>query len=274
MSRMAFIGGGNMARSLVAGLLARAYSPDQIIVAEPVENLRKALAADFSIRTEMDNGIAARNADVIVLAVKPQVMAAICMPLAAAIRNQRPLIISIAAGITLAHLQKWFGMTAALLRAMPNTPALIGSGACGLYASATVSTQQKNLAEKILGAVGEICWIENEALMDVVTAVSGSGPAYFFLLMEAMIDAAVQQGLSEPIARALVLQTALGAARMAKESSETPSVLRQRVTSPNGTTQAALEIFAANKTADTVHQAIARATERGRELSAQFGAEQ
>lgn len=274
MSRMAFIGGGNMARSLITGLLARAYAPDQITVAEPVESLRQALAADFGIRTEIDNGVAATDADVILLAVKPQVMAAVCTQLAAAIGRRKPLIISIAAGITLAHFQKWFGTAVPLLRAMPNTPALIGSGACGLYASATVSAQQKLLAEKILGTVGETCWIENENLMDVVTAVSGSGPAYFFLLMEAMIDAAVQQGLSESVARALVLQTALGAARMAKESSETPSMLRQRVTSPNGTTQAALEVFAANKTANTVHQAIARATERGRELSAQFGVEQ
>ncbi|PIV32820.1 MAG: pyrroline-5-carboxylate reductase [Lysobacterales bacterium CG02_land_8_20_14_3_00_62_12] len=271
MTQIAFIGGGNMARSLISGLLARGHRADQITVAEPIAAARTALFADFAVRVEARNDLAIATADVIVLAVKPQVMASVCHDLKPALGPRRPLIISIAAGITLGHLQRWLGASAALLRAMPNTPALIGEGISGLYAGDQVDDAQKALAISLLAAAGETCWIENEALMDVVTAVSGSGPAYFFLLMEAMIYAAIAQGLPAASARQLVLQTALGAARMAKESDDPPAVLRQRVTSPNGTTQAAIEILTGEHLPDTIAKAILRATERGRELSAEIG---
>lgn len=272
MTQIAFIGGGNMARSLISGLLARGHRADDIVVAEPIAAARAAVSTEFGVRVESSNGLAVTTADVIVLAVKPQVMAAVCHELKHGLGERRPLIISIAAGITLAHLRHWLGARAALLRAMPNTPALIGAGISGLHASAEVDAKQKALAESLLAATGETCWIEDEALMDVVTAVSGSGPAYFFLLMESMIAAAVAAGLPEASARQLVLQTALGAARMAKEGFDPPAILRQRVTSPNGTTQAALDVFASEKLPATVAKAILRATERGRELSAEFGA--
>ena len=271
MTRICFIGGGNMARSLIGGLIARGHAAEQLSVAEPMATLRDALAADFGIAVHDDNDIAAEAADVIVLAVKPQVMATVCQQLAAGRKTEAPLYISIAAGISLAHFARWLGADAAVVRAMPNTPALIGAGACGLYANALVSPAQRARADEILAAAGDTQWIENEALMDAVTAVSGSGPAYFFLLMEAMIDAATAQGLSTETARALVLQTALGAARMARESDEAPDVLRKRVTSPNGTTQAAIDVFETRELRAIVTAAINRATERGRELAAEFG---
>ncbi len=271
MKQIAFIGGGNMARSLVGGLLAKGHARSHIRIAEPMAEAREALIRDFAVAVESENLRAAAQADVIVLAVKPQVMADVCRELATA-NNPSALYISIAAGIGLPHFAGWLGTGAAVVRAMPNTPALIGSGACGLYANPAVSNAQRALAEQIMGAAGDTAWIDQESLMDAVTAVSGSGPAYFFLLMEAMIDAGIAQGLNAETARQLVLQTALGAARMAREGSETPDILRQRVTSPNGTTQAALEVFEQAGMRRIVGDAIASATERGRELAAQWGA--
>jgi pyrroline-5-carboxylate reductase len=271
MTQIAFIGGGNMARSLIGGLLATGHQRSLLSVAEPYPAQREALQRDFDIRVEADNLKAAAGADVIVLAVKPQVMAEVCRALADLGSTSSPVFLSIAAGIGLENFARWLGKDTAVVRAMPNTPALIGSGACGLFANAAVSPRQRNLAEQILGAVGDTVWIGEESQMDVVTAVSGSGPAYFFLLMEAMIDAGIAQGLEPDVARRLVLQTALGAARMAREGSDAPKLLRERVTSPNGTTQAALEVLERQELRTSVAQAIARATERGRELSAEFG---
>jgi pyrroline-5-carboxylate reductase len=271
MRTIAFIGGGNMARSLIGGLLARGHRPQQIHVAEPVEALREGLSRDFGVAVHTDNRLAANGADVIVLAVKPQVMGTICLGLADLVASQDPLLVSIAAGIRLENFRRWLGDRARLVRTMPNTPALIGAGVTGLHADAGVSVEARALAEEILAAAGQTVWIEDEGLMDAVTAVSGSGPAYFFLLMESMIAAAKHQGLPDAAARALVLNTALGAARMAVEGGESPDVLRVRVTSPGGTTQAALERFEAGGFRDLVDAAITAATERGRELSAQFG---
>jgi pyrroline-5-carboxylate reductase len=271
MTQIAFIGGGNMARSLVGGLLAKGQPAEQLRVAEPYAAQREALARDFGVAVEIDNLQAARDADVIVLAVKPQVMAEVCRGLATLDRRVSPLYLSIAAGISLSNFSRWLGSAAAVVRAMPNTPALIGAGACGLYANAHVSASQRASAEQILGAVGDTAWIGDELQMDIVTAVSGSGPAYFFLLMEAMISAGIEQGLDPATAQRLVLQTALGAARMACEGSDPPRLLRERVTSPNGTTQAALEVFEREGLRNSVSKAIARATERGRELAAEFG---
>jgi pyrroline-5-carboxylate reductase len=264
---IAFIGGGNMARSLIGGLLARGHAPESVRVAEPVPALREALAADFGVRVRATGAEAADGAATWVLAVKPQVMREVCEGLATLAQIHRPLVVSIAAGLPTGRIDDWLGGGLAVVRAMPNTPALLGAGATGLFANPAVGAGQREEATALMQAAGLTAWIDDEALMDAVTAVSGSGPAYVFLLAEAMQAAGEAQGLAPDTARTLVLQTLLGAARMLSESGEPAAVLRQRVTSPGGTTQAALESFEANGFRDTVAQAIAAATRRGRELS-------
>jgi pyrroline-5-carboxylate reductase len=264
---IAFIGGGNMARSLI-GALVRGNTPAaSIAVAEPNAELRAALARDFGVGVHARGADAVRGAGVIVLAVKPQVMQAVCTELAPAIGDTRPLIVSIAAGIRIAQLRDWLGAELPIVRTMPNTPALIGAGASGLIANAAASTEQRHQAEAILTAAGRTVWIDREDQMDTVTAVSGSGPAYFFLLVEALEEAAVAQGLPRETARALAAQTCLGAGRMMIESGEPPATLRERVTSPGGTTAAALNAFATGDLRGLVARAVDAATQRGRELS-------
>lgn len=265
---IAFIGGGNMARSLIGGLVARGHDAARLAVSEPNAGLREALARDFGVAACADNAQAADGADVWVLAVKPQVIRTVCEGLRAPAQARRPLVVSIAAGITGAQLDRWLGGGLAVVRAMPNTPALLGAGASGLCVNARVSDAQRAQAEALLGAVGRVVWIEDEARMDAVTAVSGSGPAYVLLLAEAMQAAGEAQGLAPEAARALVTQTVLGAARMLAESGEPAATLRQRVTSPGGTTQAALETFETGGFRELVAQAVAAATRRGAELSA------
>jgi pyrroline-5-carboxylate reductase len=267
-SSVAFIGGGNMARSLIGGLIARGTPAGEIHVSEPVDVLRDALAADFGVNTGADNAAAAGAAGLWVLAVKPQVMRAVCEALAPLAQANRPLVVSIAAGITAAQLQRWLGGDVAVVRTMPNTPALLGAGVTGLFASGEVDAAGRDRAAALLSSAGMTVWIDDEAQMDAVTATSGSGPAYIFLLAEAMEEAAVAQGLPPEAARTLVLQTILGAARMLTESGEPPAELRRRVTSPGGTTQAAVETFETGGFRALVAQAIANATERGRQLSA------
>lgn len=265
---VAFIGGGNMARSLIGGLVARGVPASSIRVAEPVAELRGSLMRDFGVHVFADNATAAANATTWVLAVKPQVMRAVCEALAPAAQATRPLIVSIAAGITAAQLERWLGGNLAVVRTMPNTPALLGAGVTGLFANARVDATQREWAADLLEAAGRNVWIEDEPLMDAVTAVSGSGPAYVFLLAEAMQSAAEAEGLSSEAARTLVQHTILGAARMLVENDEMPSELRRRVTSPGGTTQAAIERFEAGGFSDLVARAIHAATDRGRQLSA------
>ncbi|WP_257388418.1 pyrroline-5-carboxylate reductase [Tahibacter caeni] len=269
--RLAFVGGGNMARSLIGGLVRRGAAAARIAVAEPNAELREALAADFGVAVHADGAGAAADAEVIVLAVKPQVMRPVCEALRTVVQQTRPLLISIAAGIRLDQLDTWCGGGVAVVRSMPNTPALIGAGASGLCANARVTTEQRRRAEAVLGAAGLTVWIEAEEQMDVVTALSGSGPAYFFLLVEALEDAAVGQGLPREAARRLAIQTALGAGRMLAEDGETPARLRERVTSPGGTTQAAVERFLTRGLREIVADAVAAATQRGRELAAGSG---
>ncbi|HET6546414.1 MAG TPA: pyrroline-5-carboxylate reductase [Rhodanobacteraceae bacterium] len=266
-ARTAFIGGGNMARSLIGALLRGAASPDAIAVAEPDAALREALERDFGVAVHAGNSDAARDAGTIVLAVKPQVMQTVCTGLAPIVADRLPLVISIAAGIRLDQLQHWLGTELPMVRAMPNTPALIGAGISGLIANAKADADQRARAEAILAAAGRTVWIEREELMDTVTAVSGSGPAYFFLLVEALEDAAVAQGLPRATARSLATLTCLGAGRMLTEGAGTPAELRKRVTSPGGTTQAALDTFADAGFPNTVARAVEAATARGRELS-------
>ena len=268
LSPVAFIGGGNMARSLIGGLVARGGDADAIRVAEPVDALREALQRDFGVRSYGNAAEAADGASVWLLAVKPQVMRSVCAALAPLAQAQRPLVISIAAGITAGQLEHWLGGGQAVVRAMPNTPALLGAGITGLYANTATGEPQRARAAALLDAVGPTVWIEQEAQMDAVTAVSGSGPAYVFLLAEAMQAAGVSQGLTPEAARALVNQTLLGAATMLTRTDEAAQVLRARVTSPGGTTQAAIETFETGGFRALVEAAIKAATERGRELSA------
>jgi pyrroline-5-carboxylate reductase len=265
---IAFIGGGNMARSLIGGLIARGRAAEAIHVAEPVEPLREALAHDFGVHAGADNADAASAARVWVLAVKPQVMRAVCEALAPLAQTSRPLVISIAAGITAAQLARWLGGSMAVVRTMPNTPAMLGAGVTGLFATPEVDANGREQAANLLTTAGKTVWIDDEAKMDAVTATSGSGPAYIFLLAEAMEAAAIAEGLPADAARTLVLETVLGAARMLTESGEDPAELRRRVTSPGGTTQAAVETFEAGGFRDLVALAIRNATERGRQLSA------
>jgi pyrroline-5-carboxylate reductase len=265
---IAFIGGGNMARSLIGGLVARGADATTIRVAEPVEALRGALHSDFGVRVSAGASEAVDGANVWLMAVKPQVMRSVCGDLAAQAHVQRPVVITVAAGITAAQLERWLGGDVAVVRAMPNTPSLLGAGITGLFANGRVDAAQRARADTLLNAVGATVWLDDEAQMDAVTAVSGSGPAYLFLLAEAMQTAGIAQGLPPDTARALVNQTLLGAATMLTQLGEPADVLRARVTSPGGTTQAAIETFEAGGLRDLVDRAIAAATVRGRELSA------
>ncbi|HKE46843.1 MAG TPA: pyrroline-5-carboxylate reductase [Rhodanobacteraceae bacterium] len=264
---LAFVGGGNMARSLVGALLRGGVDAGAIRVAEPDAALRDALARDFGVATHARNAEAVAGAGTIVLAVKPQVMRAVCAELREAIGAALPLIVSIAAGIRIDQLEDWIGALP-IVRCMPNTPALIGAGATGLIANARASAAERARAEAMLAAAGRTAWIEHEELMDTVTALSGSGPAYFFLLVEALEDAAVAEGLPRETARMLASQTCLGAGRMLVESGEAPSKLRERVTSPGGTTAAALDAFDRGGLRALVAKAVAAATARGKQLSA------
>jgi len=273
-STAAFIGGGNMARSLIGGLVARGTPGGSIRVAEPAEAARKALADDFGVATFADGTQAADGADVWMLAVKPQVLRQVCEALAPQARARRPLIVSVAAGITTAQIARWLGGgehtdAPAIVRCMPNTPALLGAGVTGLFATPAVDASGRERAQALLSSAGTTVWIDDEAQMDAVTGTSGSGPAYVFLLAEAMEDAAKRQGLPGDTARTLALQTILGAARMLTEpGAPPPAELRRRVTSPGGTTQAAIETFEEGGLRELVDRAIANAAERGRELSA------
>jgi len=269
--KLTFIGGGNMASSLIGGLIADGFDSDNIWVSDPDTQKLAQLAARYGVHTETDNGRAASDAEVLVLAVKPQSMEAVARGLAESVRSQRPLVISIAAGVREPVLREWLGGEVALVRGMPNTPAMIQSGATGLHAGPGVSAEQRDLAESVLRAVGLTRWVDDEERMDAVTAVSGSGPAYFFLVMEAMEEAAREMGLDPESARLLTLQTALGAARMAMESSDSPAVLRQKVTSPGGTTERALAILEEGRLRELFTRALEGARSRSQELSDLLG---
>ncbi|MES9832171.1 MAG: pyrroline-5-carboxylate reductase [Candidatus Thiodiazotropha sp. DIVDIV] len=265
--KITFIGGGNMATSLIGGLIADDYDCNAITVSDPDTDKLSQLAARYGVKTEPDNEQAVQQAQIVVLAVKPQILESVALNLAKSLQLSKPLIISIAAGITATDLENWLGGNQAVVRSMPNTPAMIQSGATGLYASPEVNESQRNQAESILRAVGLTRWVEDESLIDAVTAVSGSGPAYFFLVMEAIEESAKSMGLDEESARLLTLQTALGAARMAIESSDSPAMLRQKVTSPGGTTEQALGILEKGGLRELFKDALQGAKERSHELS-------
>lgn len=267
--RIAFIGAGNMATSLIGGLLAQGVPATHIRASDPGAEQRAKVAHEYGIELFESNAEAVIDADVVVLATKPQVLKGVCQTLAPSLQSGQ-LIVSIAAGITCASLRAWLG-DVALVRCMPNTPALLRQGVSGLYANARVNSTQRQLAEQLLSAVGLALWLEEEQQIDAVTAVSGSGPAYFFLLIEAMTAAGEKLGLPRDTAAQLTLHTALGAARMATESDVEAAELRRRVTSPNGTTEAAIKAFQAGGFEALVQQALDAAARRSAELAEQLG---
>jgi pyrroline-5-carboxylate reductase len=267
---LAFIGGGNMARSLIGGLLARGWSRERIIVADPVASQLETLERSFGVRTAADNASAARDADIIVLAVKPQEMRNAVGQIMDTIGKTKPLLISVAAGIRASDMQRWTGGIA-VVRCMPNRPALQGCGMTGLYAPAEVSVADRRLAEEILSAVGATLWLDRESHMDVVTAVSASGPAYFFLLIECLEQAGISLGLPAAVSRKLAIETAYGSGAMARDAAEPPATLREQVTSKGGTTAAALQVMEAHHVRETFLEAVAAAARRSAELADEFG---
>lgn len=267
--RIAFIGAGNMAASLIGGMLAQGVPTSHICASAPSQQTRERLADEHGIAVHADNADAANGADVIVLSVKPQMMKGVCQALQPALKPGQ-LIVSVAAGITCQSLASWLG-DRPIVRCMPNTPSLLGEGASGLYANNSVSQAQREQAEQLLGAVGLAVWVEAESQMDAVTAVSGSGPAYFFLLIEAMTAAGEQLGLPHATAARLAEQTALGAARMAVTGEADAAELRRRVTSPAGTTEAAIKTFQADGFEALVNKALSAAAARSVELAEQLG---
>ena len=270
-SRIAFIGCGNMGRSLIGGLIANGQSVNSITGTDINAEQRQTAATQFNIEVLEDNRQAIKDANVVVLAVKPQSMQDTLSAIKAELAQEQPLLISIAAGIHLSDLGQWAGEGLAIVRSMPNTPALIQSGATALCANQYTSDSQRDLAETIMRSVGLALWLDDETLMDAVTALSGSGPAYFFLIMEVMEKAATQLGLSQEHARILTLQTAFGAAKMALESNHDTETLRKQVTSPGGTTEQALNVLMNGGIEDLFADALKAAQKRSTELAASLG---
>ena len=267
--KIAFIGGGNMATALIGGLIAQGTKRGSLSVVELLPAARQKLVARCKVHASAAADARTASADTLVLAVKPQDMRAAAAPLAGVASGK--LVISIAAGIRLADLSRWLGGNRRLIRCMPNTPALIGSGVSGLYALPGVSAAEKRRAERILGAVGKVIWVKEETLLDPVTAVSGSGPAYVFWFIEQLAIAGESLGLPAEDSRILALETVLGSARLAAHSKAPVAVLRERVTSKGGTTEAALKVFDEENLAERFKRAIEAAKRRGAELGEELG---
>ncbi len=266
---IAFIGGGNMARAIIGGLVAKGWRAADIVVVEPDAVARLKLVSEFGVATIDKPGAALANVDVALFAVKPQQMRAAAE--AAAPHFTDPLLVTIAAGIRIDDLSRWLGGLERIVRAMPNTPALVHAGVTGLYAPSVVGTEDRNTAESLMSAVGAALWFEKESDLDAVTAVSGSGPAYVFYAIEALESAARELGLAEGAARSLALWTFVGATKLAIERGEDPAVLRAQVTSKGGTTEAALKVLEDAKVKEHFVAAVRAACERSRELGAALG---
>ncbi len=237
MKTIGFVGGGNMAASIIGGLVSSGFSPDSIFVTDLDQVKLQKLQQDFGICPVSSNDELVEKSSCVVLSVKPQVFKAVLQDMLEAVQLHKPLVVSIAAGIREKEISRWLGGDLAIVRTMPNTPALVRAGVTGMYANIKVSQKQRDFADNILSAVGSTVWLQEEEQLDAVTAISGSGPAYFFLVMEAMENAAKELGVDEQTARQLVLQTAFGAAKMAAQSDDSPTTLRKKVTSPGGTTE-------------------------------------
>jgi pyrroline-5-carboxylate reductase len=270
-AKITIIGAGNMGASLLGGLVKNGYSPDSIWITDPDTNKLDQLKREFNVKTTTNNLESIQSADVIILAVKPQILNQVATGIASFVQSHKPLVLSIAAGVRVDSIQHWLGEGVPIVRAMPNTPALLGCGATALYPNRYVSEKQHNLAESMLRSVGMVVWVDNEKHMDIITALSGSGPAYFFLIMEAMQNAAHQLGLPKDVANSMTLQTAYGAARMALESSEDVVKLRHNVTSPGGTTEQAVRVLEDENIRHIFAKAINKATQRAEELAEILG---
>jgi pyrroline-5-carboxylate reductase len=267
-TQLTVLGGGNMGRALISGLLRAGTRPERVSVGEASEEARRALARELGVTANADKTRAVAGAALVVLAVKPYQAQAVLSALAPQLRAARPLVVSVAAGVRLASLEAWCGAGVPVVRAMPNRPALVGAGVTALYAPAAVASEQRAAAERLARAVGEVVWVSEEDQLDVVTALSGSGPAYFFLLAQLMAEAAGRLGLAPPTARRLAAATLNGAGLMAVAGDADLVRLREEVTSKGGTTEAALAVFAAADLAGTVERALAAAARRSRELGA------
>lgn len=272
-TNLAFIGAGNMARSLIGGLIEKGYSAGAITVSDINNDMLLQLEQDFSVKTSTDNVAVVSNADVVVLAVKPHIVKLIIEQIKSVIPKRQPVIISIAAGVREKDISRWIGNNHPVIRCMPNTPSLIGAGASGLFANDYVTDEQKQLAQTMLDATGISHWVEEEGLLDSITALSGSGPAYFFFLAECMTDAAVKLGLDKELAETLANQTAFGAARMLVETGTDAKQLRENVTSKGGTTEAAINSFESSEMRDIIYKGMESAYKRSIELGSKLGEE-
>ncbi|SEN46985.1 pyrroline-5-carboxylate reductase [Halomonas caseinilytica] len=270
-SQVTFIGAGNMAGAIIGGMIDSGYSADAITATSPDDSALAPLRERLGIHTETDNASAVAQADVVVLAVKPQIMQDVCTGMRDAIQARKPLILSVAAGPPADTLEHWLGGDLPVVRCMPNTPSLVGAGAAGLYANARVTDAQQRIASELLEAVGLVEWVDDEALLDAVTAVSGSAPAYFFLMFEAMEQAGADLGLPADTARRLAMQTAYGAARMAMDSDKTPGELKRNVMSPGGTTERAIEHMENAGLRNIMQSAMRACAERAGEMADELG---
>ena len=268
---ISFIGGGNMARSIIGGLVSSGYDAKRIRVADPSPQQRSTLEDSYGVSCFEDNNDCITTGSIVVLAVKPQVMKSAIQIARTTIARQAPLVVSIAAGIRIRDILRWCECELAVIRVMPNTPALVNAGVSGMYANSLANDSNREMAESIMKAVGPVVWVNSEADIDTVTGISGSGPAYYFRLMEIMIDAAIQEGLDRETATTLVLNTALGAARLANESEFAAGELRRQVTSPGGTTEAALAAMESGGLENTVILGIRAAIARSDELATLLG---
>ena len=267
---ISFIGAGNMARAILGGLVANGYNPEKIWASAPEDSHLQALRNDFGIYTTTDNRHCASQADILILAVKPQVMAEACKDIISVVQNTRPLAVSIAAGLDTATIAEWLGGEVPVVRCMPNTPSLVGQGAAALYATEEVNDTQRTAVTNIFQSIGLAVWLEDENLMHAVTALSGSGPAYCFMLLESLENAAVEAGLPAETARQLAIQTMGGAAKMAATSDDDPAQLRRNVMSPGGTTEQAIETLESGGLRELVSKAYNAAKKRSAELSEQL----
>jgi len=265
--KITFIGAGNMARALIVGLISAGYHPEHLTASNPPNEALEAFREQFNINLVHDNCVAVQNADIVVLSVKPRVLPLVCKELKDTLIRKKPLVISIAAGVSSALLSRWLDPSLSIIRTMPNTPAAVSAGATGLFANDNTTDDQKDCGEALFRAVGVTVWVDDEDKMDLITALSGSGPAYYFLMLEAMEEAAMQMGLNEQDARLLSLQTILGAARMSMESQHDAKALRHLVTSPNGTTDAAIQVFEEAKFKKIVGDAMQAAFQRSQLLA-------
>jgi pyrroline-5-carboxylate reductase len=270
-TRVTFIGAGNMASAIIGGMIDSGFSPSAITATSPSDDALAPVRARLGIHTSTDNAQAVADADVVVLAVKPQIMRDVCDTMREAIQRRRPLIISVAAGLSAESIDHWLGGNLALVRCMPNTPSLVGAGASGLFANHRVDETQRRLATELMESVGLVAWVDDEALLDAVTAVSGSAPAYFFLMFEAMEDAGISLGLPADTARQLAMQTAFGAAKMAMASDKTPAELKRNVMSPGGTTERAIEHLEASGLRRIMAEAMTACADRAGEMAQELG---